>query len=78
MVRFEKDRLIIEVDTRGEKSSQVYYYLLDALNEIVWWNLHNDGERAVSEEVGTLVYYIQAALIGYDTRLNERPDPAND
>jgi hypothetical protein len=78
VVRFEKDRLIIEVDTRGEMSSQVYYDLLDALNEIIWYALQNDEENLIRFEVGTLVYYLQAALIGYTAHRKERPDPADD
>ncbi len=78
MVHFKENKLVIEIDARFDRPSELYYGLIDALTEVTWYALLNDEENIIREETGFLVRHLLTALHGADRPASERPDPAND
>lgn len=78
MVYFKDNKLVIEIDTRDERPSAIYYQLVDTLTEVVWYALVNDEDNIIREEAGFLVRYLLTALHGAERPADQRPDPSKD
>lgn len=63
MVRFEENKLIIEVEVTDQAPQAAHAKLLDSLVEIVWFALENDKDDMIRKESALLAYYLLKALI---------------
>ncbi|MEZ0612009.1 hypothetical protein ACAW74_26085 [Fibrella sp. WM1] len=63
MVRFEKDKLIIEIATNGHSPQMIYNQLVDSLLQVSWFALHEDKDDVLRTEAGILIYYLLNALL---------------